>query len=208
MAKLGYQGTREAYPSTSFDPVPTGVYQVVITDSEMCETKQKTGWYCKLTWQIVDGQFSGRLIFSQHNTHNPNPDAENIGRRELQDFADAVGLDRFEDSEQLHNKPIWVKVGIEVGTGSYRDKNIIKGVASAPGKQTASLESQQDFEKRLADQGNQGFVTTGAMSAGSIGSSNGGRMPAAHVAAAAGHSQATGARKPAARNTRSNPFAE
>lgn len=193
MAQLPYTGTRDAYPSTAFDPIPKGIYQAVVTSSELCETKAQTGWICKLTWQIVEGRYANRLIFTQHNVQNKNPDAEVIGRRELQDFAEAMGIDVLNDTEELYGHPINVKVDIEPGNGKYRDKNVIAGVAL----NAESLGKSQP-----------GTPQASPRPAPSQRSSTNGQLPPAHVAAGAGGFPVTGARKPAAGNTRQSPFVE
>lgn len=204
MAQLPYTGTREAYPSTAFNPIPRGIYQAVVTSSELCENSKQTGWLCKLTWQIVEGQYTNRLIFSQHNVQHNNTEAERIGRRELQDFADVMGIGVLNDSDQLLGNPINVKVDIETGNGKYQDKNIIAGVAlnaeslgkpqpGTPQPGTPQASTRQEVRGISAQQMG--------------GHSPNGQIPSAHVVAA-GTFPATGARKPAAGNTRQSPFVE
>ena len=199
MAKLDYDGTSEEYAGGGFEPIPAGRYQAVVVDSQFIPTKVGTGRYCKLQWQIVDGPHAGRVIFSQHNTHNQSQTAELIGRQELRAFAVAMGVEPFSDTEQLHGRPVMIRVAIEEKDG-YAPKNVVKG-AYPVGK-------PQTYEDRLEKAAV--AARRASMSNGSTPSLNGGQTPAAHVAAAAGAGtfQATGARKPAASNTRANPFVE
>ena len=60
----------EIEPQQSFEPLPAGVYIAEITDSEIVATKAGTGQMLKLTWKVLDGQYSGRLIFDRLNIAN------------------------------------------------------------------------------------------------------------------------------------------
>ena len=55
MANLSGFDANQVEPNTSFDPVPAGKYQAVITDTEMKPTKAGTGQYLELTFQIQGG---------------------------------------------------------------------------------------------------------------------------------------------------------
>lgn len=195
MAKLPYVSSAEAYPSARFDPLPKGQYQAVVVSSELCQTKAGNGYFVKLMWQIIEpGQYCNRTLFSQHNVANPNSDAEQIGRRELQDFATAMNVDQFDETDQLHGKPIVLRIGIEQDkSGQYAEKNKIVGVADV--RPTQAVLTSNTSKPNA-------FASTGKMSAGNM--PNG--APPAHVAAAASGSAT--AKRAAMGNTRSNPFAE
>jgi hypothetical protein len=216
MARLGYTASNEAYPQERFEPLPKGVYQAIIVASEVKDS-DKGGQYCKIQWQIIDPQYHGRIVYSQHNIFNHNPQAEQIGRRELQDIGRAVGLDEFEDSEELHGKPCMIKLKIEVDkNGKYADKNVLDGVVM-PKPGTASQGNDQQFQRQVQQSASSPRENTTAKPASqrqSSPASNGTRnrasngVPPAHVAAAA-TGQAAGVRPAAAAgNTRGNPFAE
>ena len=142
MAKLGYTSSDTEYSSPEFTPIPKGDYPAIITTSEIAATKTGSGHYVKLTWQIIQGHFEGRIIFTQHNVINSNPDAERIGRGELQGFASAMGIGMFDDTDDLHSKPIIAHVTLEEDkSGKYQPKNTIRraspykgAAATAPAK--------------------------------------------------------------------------
>ncbi len=58
-----YRENKESSEEKSFDLLPAGDYHAVITESDYVETKSGTGMNLKLTWQIIDGNFKGRLLF-------------------------------------------------------------------------------------------------------------------------------------------------
>ena len=57
----------EVEPSSSFDPIPAGWYQAIISNSEMKATRDGYGEYLSLTLQIIDGQYENRLVFARLN---------------------------------------------------------------------------------------------------------------------------------------------
>jgi hypothetical protein len=68
-----------------------------------------------LEFNIVGGgnnQFNGRKLFSNLNLFNPNPKAVEIANRELATICRAIGVMNIQDSSQLHNKPMVVKVSV------------------------------------------------------------------------------------------------
>ena len=125
MPALGtdYQGAK---PMDDFTPIPVGEYRAVITESEICETKAGDGQYLKLRVEVIEGEYQGRLIFVNLNLWNKNPKAVEIANRELATIVAAVNRPGAQNSEDLHNIPMLIKVGIEPGSGSYGPQNKIK----------------------------------------------------------------------------------
>jgi hypothetical protein len=197
MAKLGYVSTNDAYPANEFKPIPAGKYPAIILHSELCTNKLGTGQYIKLKWQIVEGDYHGRVIFSQHNVFHQNPQVENIGRGELQSFAKAAGIDPLEDSEDLHGKPMLVFVSVRSDkTGNYGDQNEIKRAepyGDVPFDNPNST-PKSSFGNGPTHQNRNG----GGVAIGGTGASHTSGM-------SAGAMQQRAAARP---NTRSNPFAE
>ena len=59
MAALNFNAAA-VEPQQSFDALPPGRYEVIITDSEMKDTKAGTGQYLQLTFDVIGGQHNGR----------------------------------------------------------------------------------------------------------------------------------------------------
>lgn len=115
---LGSDFDASSMPERSFTPVPVGDYVAFISSSEMMPTK--AGGEClKLTYTIAEGEHQGRLIFDRLNLVNANPKAVEIAKRGLAEILRAVGLTIAEDSSELHDKPLIIKVGIEPGNDQY-----------------------------------------------------------------------------------------
>ncbi len=130
MAQLG--GTFDASqvdPSQPHETLPPGDYRVQIVNSEMRATKTGTGQYLWLEMDILDGPLAGRKLFDRLNLVNPNRQAEEIAQRTLSAICHAVGRMQVADSEELHFKPLLVKVA--VGKTGYNETKGYKPVANA-----------------------------------------------------------------------------
>lgn len=112
-------------PAQDFEPVPAGEYMVIITDSEMRATRAG-GEMLSLTHQVIEGEFKGRLIWETLNLVNANPKTVQIAQQHLSAICHAVGITQaITDSEQLHNRPLVVRVEVDHQEG-YRPRNRVK----------------------------------------------------------------------------------
>ena len=135
MALIDFNATK-VEPMNDFSPIPTGEYTAVITASDMKDTKSGSGKYLQLTYQIVDGEYKNRLIFENINLINSNEVAVQIAQKTLSSICHAVGVLHPKDSNELHDKPLMIKVGIRPASGEYGEQNIIK--ARGPLKSSSS----------------------------------------------------------------------
>lgn len=121
----------------SFEAIPRGEYLAMVTESEMKPTKANDGSYLEFVWQIVDGEFKGRNLWSRLNLNNKNQQAVDIAKRELGDICKAARVLRPKDSGELHGIPIVLKVGVEKRSDNGELTNNIKGYAAAANAATA-----------------------------------------------------------------------
>jgi hypothetical protein len=138
MAQIGHFDATTVAPREDMTPLQPGEYTAQITDSELNPTKAGNGHRLELTFEITDGPAKGRKVWANLNLDNPNPKAVEIAQRELSAICHAVGKLQVSDSQELHYKPMTIRVDIESSTG-YADKNVIKaykplagGVGNAP----------------------------------------------------------------------------
>jgi hypothetical protein len=118
-------------PTTDFELLPAGDYPAVVTASEMKQTKDGTGQYLSLVWQIIDGPAKGRTVFQNLNLVNKNPKAVEIASRDLAGICKAMDLVNLVDnSSELHNKPVMVKLKVSPPRGDYAASNDVKSVKS------------------------------------------------------------------------------
>ena len=126
MATLNFDAN-SVEPNTGFSPLPAGKYLAVITEDEMKETSNGRGRYLRLTFEIVDGEYSGRKIWSNLNLENENPKAVQIARGDLSAICRAVGVMQLRDSVELHNLPMVITVRCKTDAVSGEIRNEIKG---------------------------------------------------------------------------------
>lgn len=128
----------------SFGALPAGKYPVVVTESEIKQTKNNDGTYLDCTLEVIEGDGKGRKLWAKFNLQNPNAEAVRIAQRQLADMALAVGHQgELRDSADLHYKPLIARVEfIPSGTvtkSGYRydqDSNDVKGFEKYNGAAT------------------------------------------------------------------------
>jgi hypothetical protein len=128
MANLGEIFDVEFLPQgkTSFDPIPPGWYTVTIASAEVKATKNGTGQYIAIRYDVTGPTHQGRVIFGNLNIRNQSPKAEEIGRQQLGEICRAIGLAKVGDTDQLIGNALSIKVDIEKSE-QYGDKNQVRG---------------------------------------------------------------------------------
>jgi hypothetical protein len=129
MANLNGFNAHEVDPSVGFDPIPAGKYLAIISGSQMKPTKSGAGNYLELTFQILEGEFKGRLVWARLNLDNPNATTVRIARAELSAICRAVGVMAPKDSIELHNLPLVITVAHKKRQDTGEITNVIKGYA-------------------------------------------------------------------------------
>ena len=126
MAQLNFNAAE--IDTTSRDAIPSGTYEAVITDSEMTATKNGLGMGINLTFEIIsDCPAKGRKVFVWINYEHPKVEAQRIGREELASLCKAVGVSNLTDTNQLHNLPLLITVGLDKNDST---RNVVKKYAS------------------------------------------------------------------------------
>jgi len=126
MANLGSTFNAEnVEPKGTFQPLPVGTYKAAMVESEFKLTKAGTGRYLNCKWEIVEGEYKGRNVWSRLNLENPNQTAVDIAQRELSSICRAVGKMHVSDSSELHNIPCLIDVKVSQRDG-YDPSNDIK----------------------------------------------------------------------------------
>lgn len=140
MAHLNNFDASQVEPSVALQPIPAGPYIAIITESESKATKAGDGRYLQLTFQIIEGEHKGRLVWARLNLENKNQTAVEIARAELSAICRAVGVMKPNDSAALHNIPLEITVGLKRRDDTGELGNVIKGYArreSSPRPATA-----------------------------------------------------------------------
>jgi hypothetical protein len=128
----------------SFDVLPAGEYEAVIVSSVIQPTTKGDGRYLKLELQILNGEFQNRKLWDNLNLWNPSAKAQEIARGTLSSICRAVGVLTPNDSSDLHNKPLRIKVKVEKSDEygeqnkvvAYKPRNAGPAPTAAPGSGT------------------------------------------------------------------------
>jgi hypothetical protein len=128
----------EIEPATSYEPLPANWYKCVITDTEKKPTKAMNGSYLQLTIEVIEGQHAGRKVFDRLNLVNPNSVAVQIAQSSLSSICRAVGVNSPQDSIELRDKPLMVKLAVKPADGQYGASNDIKEYAATGGAAPAT----------------------------------------------------------------------
>ncbi len=144
MANLSGFNAADVDPNVGFDAIPAGDYDAVITASELKETKSGTGKYLQLTLQILSGEYQNRKLWDRLNLENQNEKAVTIARGTLSAICRAVGVLTPNDSSELHDKPLRIRVKVrkdqegnpqnEIGSYSKRGGEVAQPVGQDSGK--------------------------------------------------------------------------
>ena len=127
MADLrGFDSTK-VEPAIPFEAIPAGKYLAVITASEMKPNKANTGQFLELCFTIVEGECKNRTLWARLNLENPNELAMKIAQSELSAICRAVGVMTPNDSVELHNLPLTIRVVCRKRKDTGEISNEIRG---------------------------------------------------------------------------------
>lgn len=107
------------------DAIPAGWYNVLIDQSDVKPTKDGTGHFLEMRHKVMDGAYAGKYVYARLNLRNANPTAQEIGYKQLSAVCHAVGVLQVQDSAQLHNIPLKIKVKLRAASGEYEASNEI-----------------------------------------------------------------------------------
>jgi hypothetical protein len=115
-----------------FTPLPEGWYNAVINKAEIRDTKDKTGQYVAVRYDVTGPTHQGRVVFGNINIKNKSTAAEEIGRQALGSIMRAIGLSRVDDTDQLIGGALQIKVSIRTQEG-YEPTNDVRGYKAIEG---------------------------------------------------------------------------
>lgn len=138
MALLNEVFTIDSAPvqTTNYDVLPAGLYDANIASAELKDTRSG-GKYINVRYDITGPTHIGRVVFGMINISNPNPKAEEIGRQQLAQLIQAIGLDKISDTDQLIGGNLKINLKVE-STEQYGEQNRVTGYRVATNKPTSS----------------------------------------------------------------------
>ena len=137
MASLNFDAT--SIDTSSHDPIPAGVYEALVTESEIRATRAGNGKGINFTFEILSGPHKGRKVWAWINFQHPKAEAQRIGQEELARICKAVGVEKLTETEQLHNKPLMITVALDKDDPT---RNVIKGYKAKAAAPAAAAQTQ------------------------------------------------------------------
>ena len=117
----------------NYDPLPAGWYNANITAAELKPTKDGSGQYIKVRYDITGPSHQGRVVFGNLNIKNASAKAEEIGRQQLGEIMRAIGLAKVTDTDQLIGGSLSIKLDVRAATEQYAAQNEVKGFKATSG---------------------------------------------------------------------------
>lgn len=132
MAEFGDGGFNAEAPENNPSVIPAGEYEAMLIKSAKTATKAGDGHYLKLEFQIVSGEFQNTHLFENLNvwlaeTDEKKKKAVQIAKGNLSELCRAVGVLNPQRSEELHNKPLRIKVKVDEGNAQFGKQNRVTG---------------------------------------------------------------------------------
>jgi hypothetical protein len=116
----------EEAASDPFAPLPADWYAAEITKSELKTTNDGSGKYIALGFKVIEGDYEGRYVYTNLNIVNKSDTAVKIAQSDLKKICEACGVTELEDTEDLHNIPMQIKLSVKAETAQWPAKNEIK----------------------------------------------------------------------------------
>ena len=110
MAILDFDSKEISVASNSHELIPAGWYNAVIVESDLKTTKDGSGKYLQLCFEIIDGEYKNRKVWTNLNLYNRNEATVKMAQNALALICGAVGVVVVHDSEELHNIPLSIKI--------------------------------------------------------------------------------------------------
>ena len=144
MAQLNFNAS-QVQPDQGRFAIPAAWYNVMVDQTELKPTSQGEGLYLETRYKVLDGAYKDQTIYSRFNLKNSSAQAQEIGHKQLSALAHAVGVLMVQDSAQLHNIPLKVKVKVRAARDDYEEsneitawKNINEAVPTSPSAASAT----------------------------------------------------------------------
>jgi hypothetical protein len=134
MAQFNFDTNSVEKRESNYELLPAGWYTAQVTESEIVKLNSGNGSALKLTIEVLQDGYRGRKVWARLNVQHSNPKAETIAQQQLRELCDSIGVVRMQDTTELHNKPMCVKVKIRKDdSGQYEDQNEVTGFKPAGG---------------------------------------------------------------------------
>ena len=154
----------QAFNAQQYDPtqgggsLPVGRHPVIVESSEVKANKANDGGYLQLNLKLIDGPQMGTTGAYRLNLYHSNPQTAEIAHRQLSAICHVIGVFNVQDSQQLHNIPFIVEVGLQKGEeaaqkGYTEVKKVFDINGNEPGKAGQGAPAAQPQQQPAAQGG-------------------------------------------------------
>jgi hypothetical protein len=135
MAQFSFDTNNVAPRENNYELLPAGWYTAQVTESEIVPLKSGQGQALKLTFEVLSDGYRNRKVWARLNVrHSGSAQAEQIAQQQLRELCDSIGIVRMQDTVELHNKPVQIKVKVRKSDDpQYEDSNDITGFKAVGG---------------------------------------------------------------------------
>jgi hypothetical protein len=153
MALLDQTYTTDTLPEgRGYDLLPAGWYQATINSASLEITKNGTGQYIKLRFDVTGPTHQGRVVYTNLNIRNQNAKAEEIGLQQFGELLRAIGVARCKDTDELVGGQCEIKVSVRKSE-EHGDQNDVKGYKAVKGGGVPPIASTFDVKPKPSDGG-------------------------------------------------------
>jgi len=111
----------------TYKELAPGEYLAEIIDTDMSPTKAGTGEKLTLQFEVIEGDCAGTYIWHNLNIRNPSQQAVEISKRQLAQICRAVGMEGFQQPDELFSKRCVIVVAMGKANNDYPSKPEIRG---------------------------------------------------------------------------------
>uniref|UniRef100_A0AAU6W0K9 Single-stranded DNA-binding protein n=1 Tax=Pseudomonas phage Pavpe01 TaxID=3138545 RepID=A0AAU6W0K9_9VIRU len=104
---------RNVDPTQGVGGLPIGKHPVMAIKSEVKPTKDNDSGYLQLDLQVIDGPAKGAVGAYRLNLYHSSAQTVEIAHKQLSALCHVTGVFQVQDSQQLHNIPFVVEVGMQ-----------------------------------------------------------------------------------------------
>lgn len=129
MAQFNFNTESAPKRESNYELLPAGWYVAQVTESDIVPLNSGMGQALKLTFEVLSDGYRNRKVWARLNIqHSGSPTAERIANEQLRELCESIGVVRMNDTVELHNKPVQIRVKIRKDTtGQYEDQNEVAG---------------------------------------------------------------------------------
>ena len=134
MAQFNFDTNTVEKRENNYELLPAGWYTAQVTESDIVQLKSGNGRAIKLTFEVLSDGYRNRKVWANLNVQHNNPQAEQIAQQQLRELCDSIGVVRMQDTVELHNKPVQIRVKVRKSDNpQYEDQNDIAGFKAVGG---------------------------------------------------------------------------